>query len=107
MTTKDKAGQIYKLIPELMQKVGPIKKGRVNEGEGGWNYRGIEDLYNKIQPVAAELGVFNTAEVQDRHCEIVKTDKGKTMFWNKLWIPSLDGYCELSRAAIDGFVQGA
>lgn len=106
MTTTKNPGQIYKLIPELMKKVGPIKKSRVNEGEGGWNYRGIEDLYNKIQPVAAELGVFNTAEVQERQCEVVKTDKGKTMFWNKLWI-RYRFFCEDgSSITTDGVAEG-
>ena len=74
--TTEKPGLIFKQIPAIMSEIPSIGKDRKNTGQG-YNFRGIDDIYNFIQPLLAKHSVFMTAEIlDDRHEE--RTSKGGT-----------------------------
>ena len=55
---------IYRLIGEAIGKIGAIGKNRKNQQQG-FMYRGIDQVYNALNPVMAELGIFFVPEVLD------------------------------------------
>lgn len=66
---------IYQLVPEAARRIGPIGKSQRNKAQG-FNFRGIDDLYNVAGPIMAELGIFSTPEVQETVEEVVQSNKG-------------------------------
>ncbi len=67
-------GMIFGLIQKAMQKVGAIGKDSVNKQQG-FKYRGIDAVYNALNPVMAELGLFICPEVIDHKREERRTMK--------------------------------
>lgn len=49
--------QIYTLIAKAMGEIGAIAKDRKNQQQG-FAYRGIDDVYNTLQPILARNGLF-------------------------------------------------
>jgi len=100
------SGLIYSAMAKILEEVAPLAKEKTNDGEGGYKYRGIDDLYNHVQPLFAKHKVFNTAEVLERHAEPMKTNNGKNMLWNKVtiryWFHASDG----SKVSSDGIAEG-
>jgi hypothetical protein len=68
--------QIFELIPKVMQEVGPISKRQKNQQQG-YAFRGIDDMYNAIQPIFAQHGVFVVPEVLEQQREDRPTRDGK------------------------------
>ena len=66
-------GKIFELIPEAMRRVGAIGKDSVNKTQG-FKYRGIDAVYNALNPVMAELGLFIVPEVLDHRREERETE---------------------------------
>lgn len=67
-------GMIYKAINKVMAEVGPVKK---KETKGlSYAFRGIDDIYNALNPVLTKHGVFNTIQVEDRVIREYKTASG-------------------------------
>lgn len=62
---------IFKKIPLIMKQVGAIEKNRKNSapGQGGYAFRGIDDITEAFQPILAENGVFCVPEVLDHSRE--------------------------------------
>lgn len=52
-------GQIYTLLPKVMNDIGAVGKARRADIPGGAKYafRGIDDLYNAVQPALIKQGV--------------------------------------------------
>jgi hypothetical protein len=52
-------GQIYALLPKVMDDIGAVGKGRTaSMGKAGsYYFRGIDDLYNAVQPALIKHGV--------------------------------------------------
>lgn len=73
-----KAGKIMKAIPAVMGKMEAVAKGKKNQDQG-FMYRGIEDIYNALQKVMAEEGVFSTMIMLSRKDATVKSAKGYEM----------------------------
>ena len=48
-------GMIYQLIGKAIGMIGAIGKDKVNSQQG-FKYRGIDQVYNALNPVMAELG---------------------------------------------------
>lgn len=69
-----KPGMIFGLIQKAMQKVGAIGKDSVNKQQG-FKYRGIDAVYNALNPVMSELGLFICPEVIDHKREERRTLK--------------------------------
>ena len=73
--------KIFELIPLIGKEIGPIAKDRTApEGAGGYKFRGIDDMYNVIQPLMAKHGVFCAPEVLASESERYAKDTGKASF---------------------------
>ena len=68
------AEQIYSLIGQAMKRVGAIGKDSVNEQQK-YKFRGIDAVYNALNPVMSELGLFICPEILDHRREERKTVK--------------------------------
>lgn len=68
------AEQIYSLIAQAMRKVGAIGKDSVNEQQK-YKFRGIDAVYNALNPVMSELGLFICPEIIDHRREERETEK--------------------------------
>ena len=62
------AEQIYGLIQQAMKKVGAIGKDSVN-AQQKYKFRGIDAVYNALNPVMSELGLFICPEILDHRRE--------------------------------------
>ena len=78
-------GQIYTLIGKAMQKIGAIGKDSKN-AQQGFMYRGIDAVYNALNPVMAELGLFICPEVLEQRREERTTNKGTALNYSILTI---------------------
>lgn len=58
-------GDIFKAIPKVMKGIGAIGKDRDNKAQG-FKFRGIDDVYNEVQKVLAEHGVFTVPRITAR-----------------------------------------
>lgn len=67
-------GKIFELIPEAMRRIGTIGKDSVNKQQG-FKYRGIDAVYNTLNPVMSDLGLFLVPEVLDHRREERETEK--------------------------------
>lgn len=71
----ENSGQIYKLIGTAIGKIGAIGKDQFNPQQK-FKYRGIDQVYNALNPVMAELGIFFCPEVLDQKREERTTASG-------------------------------
>lgn len=71
------SGLIHPAIINIMRAVDPIAKSRENKAQG-YNYRGIDQIYNAVHPHFAEQGVYSTSEIVEAKHLDGKNDKGKT-----------------------------
>ena len=77
------SGMIYKLIGQAISKIGAIGKDKTNTQQG-FKYRGIDQVYNALNPVMAELGIFIAPEVIDQKREERVTQKGAILTYTLL-----------------------
>lgn len=68
-------GLIYEQIPKIMLDLKPVGKGQYNQQQR-FKYRGIDDVYNALQPLLAKHGVFSTSEIVSRDRREVQTKAG-------------------------------
>jgi hypothetical protein len=80
-------GQIYKLIPKVMQDIGAIGKDRENKQQG-YKFRGIEDMYNAAHPALVKHGVFCAPEVLEHESQdrITTNRMGETKSTIRVWL---------------------
>ncbi len=72
--TNGQPGQIHALMAAVMRDVGAIGKDRANASQG-YNFRGIDDVYNSLHAVLGKHGVYFLPEVlehSERECEVGK-----------------------------------
>lgn len=54
----EQQGQIFGLLPKVMESIGAVGKGRKAQMPGGsYAFRGIDDLYNAVQPSLIKHGI--------------------------------------------------
>ena len=81
--------QIYGLIGQAIRKVGAIGKdgeARNASGKKMYNFRGIDAVYNALNPVFAELGIFIVPEVIEQTREERQTTNGGNLIYSILKI---------------------
>ena len=78
-------GKIFELIPEAMRRVGAIGKDSVNKTQG-FKYRGIDAVYNALNPVMSELGLFIVPEILDHRREERETQNKTVLKYSILTI---------------------
>ncbi len=77
-------GQIYGLIPQVMKSIGAIGKGRKNQQQG-YQFRGIDDIYNATQSALIEHGVFVVPQILECEREDRQTRDGKgTLIYTRM-----------------------
>lgn len=78
-------GMIYGRIGQAMKKVGAIGKDSKN-AQQGFMYRGIDAVYNALNPVMAELGLFICPEILEQKREERTTKNGTALTYSILTI---------------------
>ena len=74
---------IYIKMAEVMSKITAISKERKNIQQN-FLYRGIEDVYNSVQPVLARAGIFMSPEVLSHHREERVNKSGTTLSFSRI-----------------------
>lgn len=74
---------IYQSIQKIMEEVEPIAKARKNDQQG-YKFRGIDDLYNELNPHLAKYGVFFCPEIITKEREERVTAKGGLLMYTIL-----------------------
>lgn len=75
--------QIYELIGKAMADMGPITKDKMNKQQG-YKFRGIDDVYNALNPVLCKHGLFVVPRVLDRTREERQTQNGGRLIYSIL-----------------------
>lgn len=93
-----KAPLIYGKMADIMGKISAIAKDQKNTQQN-FNFRGIDDVYNYMNPLFKEARIFMTTKVLEAKREERVTQKGGTLIWTLLTV-------EITYFAEDGsFVQ--
>lgn len=79
----EKSPLIYQKIPAIMAKVWAIAKGRKNASQG-YQFRGIDDMYNALNKHFAEEWVFAVGEIIDSSREERATKSGWVLTYTTL-----------------------
>lgn len=83
------AEQIFGLIGQAMKKVGAIGKDSTATNINGkqmYKFRGIDAVYNALNPVMSELGLFIVPEVLEQNREERKSTSGGNLIYSILKI---------------------
>lgn len=72
---------IYEAINGVMRDIGAIEKDKQN-AQQNFNYRGIDDVMNALQPALVKHKVFIVPEVIQLNRAERTTDKGKTLLYS-------------------------
>jgi len=75
---RTKPGKVFKAVTAIMEEIKAITKAQKNQHQG-WNFRGIDDCYNSIQPLLAKHKVFTVPNVLGVERWETKTSSGKIM----------------------------
>ena len=67
--------KIYGAMAKILSEVNAIAKDKKN-AQQGFQYRGIDDVYNSLNPVLAKHGVFMTSHIIDKTREERQSSKG-------------------------------
>lgn len=78
-------GKIYQAIPACMADIEAIAKDRKNTSQG-YQFRGIDDVYNELHAILAKHGVFTVPEVLEERSEERQTAKGGVLIYRILRI---------------------
>lgn len=81
----NKDGDIFKLIPKIMEEVGYIAKDQKNLIQK-YNFRGVDDIYANVQKILAKYGVFTVPNVIEERTEDRSTKSGSALIYRVLKI---------------------
>lgn len=102
-------GDIHIRMVNVMREIGAIGKDKKNEAQG-FKYRGIDDVYNAINPILAKNGIFMTAEVVSKSREERTNSKGTVLAFTCLRMRyrffAEDGTCAVTEAEGEGMDSG-
>lgn len=77
--------EIYTLIGQAMREIGAIGKDTKNQQQGFY-YRGVDAVYNALNPVMAKYGLFICPEVLEQAREERQTANGRNLIYSVLKI---------------------
>lgn len=74
--------KVYQCINAVQRQLSAtgISKSNRNQQQG-YNFRGIDDVYNALSPLLAEAGLCILPRMLSRSCEERQTAKGGTLFY--------------------------
>ena len=91
---------IYQSITNAMADIEPIAKGRRNEKQN-FNFRGIDEIMNELQPVLKRHGLFVVPCVKEVQRQEIQSKSGGTLLYSIVTM-------EYTMYAADGtFIKGA
>jgi hypothetical protein len=73
---------IHETIAKIMEEVPAISKDRKNTQGQGYNYRGIDDVMNALQPILAKHKLFVVPEVLEQQREERQNSKGNNLIYS-------------------------
>jgi hypothetical protein len=73
--------KIHTAMIEILRDAGAITKNRRN-AQQGYDFRGIDDVYNELHDIMAKHGVFTTSKILDHKREERTTGKGSQLFYS-------------------------
>ena len=76
---------IHKKMIDVMRNIGAIGKNQKNQSQG-FNFRGIDTVYNELHSILSAAGVFTVPEVIEERSEDRKTAKGYNLIYRILKI---------------------
>lgn len=76
---------IYQQIPKVMAEINAIAKGNRNQAQG-YNFRGIDDVYNELHPLLAKHKIFSTTNILDQERSERQSAKGGVLMCSILTI---------------------
>jgi hypothetical protein len=76
---------IYKALAEIQRELDAIGKTKRNQAQG-FNFRGIDDVYNALHPLLSKHGVFTLPEVLEDKSEDRQTKSGGALIYRILKI---------------------
>lgn len=79
-----KMPKIYGAICDIMSEIGAIGKNKKTDSGQIYNYRGVDDVMNALQPAMIQHRVFVTPEVLDGKREDRLSNKGGTLIYTIL-----------------------
>lgn len=85
MSEHTKVPMIYKKISDVMGEIGAIKKKDKNKVQG-YAFRGIDAVYNALNPLLSKHGIFCIPNVIDQTREERKSKNGGTLIYTILTI---------------------
>lgn len=83
VTVIEKTPDIFRLMGQAMREIGAIGKDSRNQQQG-FMYRGIDAVYNALNPVMSKLGLFIVPEVLEQTREERQNSKGTTLLYSIL-----------------------
>ena len=75
--------EVYKAINAVQAELAKsgISKDRRNTQGAGYNFRGIDDVYNALSPLLAKHGLCVLPRILTRQCEERQTKQGGVLFY--------------------------
>jgi len=75
--------KVYQAISAVQSALSQngIEKNRKNSQGSGYNFRGIDDVYNAIAPVLARSGLCILPRIISRQCDERVSKSGNTLFY--------------------------
>lgn len=73
---------IFKALNGVMNEVGAIGKDNKTSGYASFNFRGIDDVYNTLNPLFAKYGVLPVPNILDHTRETRKSRKGDDLLYS-------------------------
>lgn len=75
--------KVYKAINQVQAVLAEtgIEKNRKNSQGSGYNFRGIDDVYNAMSPLLARFGLCILPRIISRQCDERVSKSGSTLFY--------------------------
>ncbi len=83
-SSEEDMGEIYAKMADVMRDIDAIGKTRRNTQGSGYNFRGIDDLYNEVHGHLAKHGVFTVPTVLEDRSEERTSQKGAHLIYRIL-----------------------
>jgi hypothetical protein len=80
MTTQN-SPKIYSAIADIISEIGAVAKSRRNQQQG-FNYRGVDDVMNALQPMLAKRRVFIVPQIIEHTREDRQSAKGSALIYS-------------------------
>jgi len=96
---------IYAALVGVMHDIGAISKNRESKFGERYKYRGIDDVFNALQPVLVKHNVVMLPTIEHFDMDTYTTGKGATMLHTIMRV-RFDFFCAVDGSSASSTVQG-